>query len=812
MTLLSTDKTQASDSNLTSPTSADCSRAAALEARRQLTSSLTDKNEREAQTTAQPQSVGASPEVDRKYKEILAPQATSLKREIAVFHRLGYSVRVQDRVIPLPCDGIGLAKALKEESDKFTFPSTIGPRDLLEEQHGSDRELPRALSSKNGMVQISPYSMIATKIDQKTGLVVLYDHLSGDKAKVVFRRVVTLNDQGEICSRDAKKLSADLRWETKDHKLEHFFFIEGAKHEKVSTGVRPAASIMKDKVLPHRRLVALEGILSQYDMAIVITPTSQSNEEKLGKGGVANSVVVTLTKDSLKRLNGSPILVDGTICAIGLTRREDKEDSSTDDVSAPPETEKKLRDKYGNLLISDGDIAIAPAALITDNQPGQTVPLNFDLSPLGLDEIPGLIYVRPQFLLAHENERSIYTNLDDPILLQRARDSLHSLCQGITQAEELFGFRAGEKVRQINLVNGRTVNAYFNPGAVDAITVLDEFLRHDMQLSFLGVHETVHLVDELSQRKLSASLKPNFTSMLFGNRNFLETISEATWLPGVKVGGHAWDGPEELVASLVNSLTHPRWEQKISEQSPAFRQAYLGCLKNLAAELQKCPIIKADAPIVGLLDTRIALLETNSHPEPSSGLEAARLFWDRARDALPTNSYSQLLDSIKIDRRLGSLDAEDQAVERAILERDRAEKMRRHASNQATSAYGLLTELELTVRKLDSKSPDYSEKCAPLFAEMRAVSDQSLSSQREALSAWAAAQTNLINTCLKDEEKSAALQNLAEDRDSFERLLEKRRQMLEERLAEHEQGRHHTPIYFDRIGFILGELDDEKKN
>jgi hypothetical protein len=209
----------------------------------------------------------------------------------------------------------------------------------------------------------------------------------------------------------------------------------------------------------------------------------------------------------------------------------------------------------------------------------------------------------------------------------------------IRENEKLFGLRPGGIIKHINIVDTGGVNGWVLTNDERIVNITDEGIKQSPRL--IGTHESTHAIDlgvgsgstegELSQGELTITFNKmkitNLATLPIGGRfgavmqqPFLRDISESTFYQdnAKTAAGHAWDSPAELLASFVNSLQHPDWENNLKNKSFDFRKQYLDVMSSLGTALVDRPGVPATAPIHSLLDQRKAFLQEVQRNDPTA--------------------------------------------------------------------------------------------------------------------------------------------------------------------------------------------------
>ncbi len=74
-------------------------------------------------------------------------------------------------------------------------------------------------------------------------------------------------------------------------------------------------------------------------------------------------------------------------------------------------------------------------------------------------------------------------------------------------------------------------------------------------------------------------------------------------------GGHATDNSEEFLASLISSLLHPKWEEKVKSLGLDFQVRYYRSLRALSVNLASMADFSKNAPIISDVNNKLQTLE-----------------------------------------------------------------------------------------------------------------------------------------------------------------------------------------------------------
>lgn len=208
-------------------------------------------------------------------------------------------------------------------------------------------------------------------------------------------------------------------------------------------------------------------------------------------------------------------------------------------------------------------------------------------------------------------------------------EKIVAFCEGAKNAEIFFGFEVGDKVKRITLHNHPRIGvAFFS--MPDGMAFHSLLLNSEQDLRTWSFHETVHLVDYLTNFQLS---NEEFDKLYIEIRErypeFFIEVSEHNFLEELNIHAqnnredniklrHAGSDSKELVASLVSSLQEEHISDKLKIQSKEFLVYYQKCLEILKANLlAQSDIVNKDAPIHARINevleiTKLVILRAGS--------------------------------------------------------------------------------------------------------------------------------------------------------------------------------------------------------
>ncbi len=292
----------------------------------------------------------------------------------------------------------------------------------------------------------------------------------------------------------------------------------------------------------------------------------------------------------------------------------------------------RAKDKYNNTLIrsyrvNDADntvseyISINPPFLGAEPEQAQPQPWNFDLSPFGLPEVKGLLDIRPWPKNRKIGEYDLYTQQPGKELSETQLQWLTEVGRGQEAAEKLFGAKAGEQVKNMLLIHSEEKHGEAEGYLLDDTTIYSDTLMdtENRNVQLIGAHEAFHVIGknlELSDQGIENEISKFYYQEMF--TDFLPKLSESNFEKGLEETeyGHAQDNPEELFASLLNSVRSENWTERMAQADPEFRRRYVEALQAVTRDVKKCKKVSPSAPLLKLLKQRISALAPAS-PKPA---------------------------------------------------------------------------------------------------------------------------------------------------------------------------------------------------
>lgn len=254
---------------------------------------------------------------------------------------------------------------------------------------------------------------------------------------------------------------------------------------------------------------------------------------------------------------------------------------------------KEWADKLGNIHFTNTyedeagklieDVYITPKVAIADKQSKtpQESPIKLDLTYYGLGVLDSAWKQRVIPVGGYIGGNKEYCiNLDtESITLEDINNGVcAALATGSNTAERLFGVKAGSLVKNIVIFESEAEEAMFFPSAPNAIFIGDNIL-HSGSKQLVALNEATHLIDY--HYKISDGSFKEFALKLLSSKegkDFIITMREDKFLPGVKDMGHSPDEGEyqyqELFGAFVASLQHPKLEEKLKSLSAKDKELY----------------------------------------------------------------------------------------------------------------------------------------------------------------------------------------------------------------------------------------------
>lgn len=348
-----------------------------------------------------------------------------------------------------------------------------------------------------------------------------------------------------------------------------------------------------------------------------------------GKAGIVAPLQLSVTPKTVQLMEGRALEIHGFLESISLMTKDEAQGLQLgQDQRLRYDGKEILRDKYGNVIVPLYGFHFAtgkpffqgfkiyphyPLARDTQSVPVRTV--GVDLARFGFGDHRKLLAVQslaPTHMPDQNNPYFLYSTLpaDGP----PSKDVYDKAARLAARTEELFGFRPGERVKEIFLVPSNSWNATVRFANPSSFFIWDELFAdiREGRADFVVPHEVFHNFDVQS----GFSLEPGFIGFFerlieAADMELFDAIDEKNFFKTGK-GGHSADNVLEFFATLTNSITAPEWNERVAEMTPRVRGLYYHALKVLRKTLlAKRPEISS-APVFKILEDRIRALESGA--------------------------------------------------------------------------------------------------------------------------------------------------------------------------------------------------------
>jgi len=239
----------------------------------------------------------------------------------------------------------------------------------------------------------------------------------------------------------------------------------------------------------------------------------------------------------------------------------------------------------------------------------EIVALKVDLRAFGGGDLSGAFQTREAPLFVSTEHFSMYAY--DGIFPE-AKDMIAAqegaIKKGLDDVAKLFG-KPSTEISKILLLAGISPNAQVLLSQPDVVQIESQLFAKARLMSpefmrSIARHEAVHAADTEYHFARSPLVQAAF--LLMPDDGFALLDESRVYPHGF--GGHSADNPDEFLASFVNSLVRPDWEQWVAIQPNDFRKAYLLAAQGLEVSLHAQTKIPDDAPIRSLTADRIRFL------------------------------------------------------------------------------------------------------------------------------------------------------------------------------------------------------------
>lgn len=289
-----------------------------------------------------------------------------------------------------------------------------------------------------------------------------------------------------------------------------------------------------------------------------------------------------LVKNSIKKPEG-PIFIDGDVWVLNVVLPKNRQLAQCEFI-----------DKYGNYIkvytqkiLNDGleddytclSIIIRPS--FTEDEGGNTVPINIDLSRIGLD-IPNFLFQKTTPFVFEIDGLKIYSK--DRKLANHLRKEISFFVKGVRQAERLFGFSPGSFVKKVKLSSSGK-NAFVMSNMTDFVNVSVDLINYYNSVGKinpvdsifnLGMHETFHsILMNLFSKNQSLENQNLKDFLLTLNPSFFKELAEGLFIPAqYESAGHPWDNLDEFIATFLVVATHRLTPDVLKLKNDKFKELF----------------------------------------------------------------------------------------------------------------------------------------------------------------------------------------------------------------------------------------------
>lgn len=272
-------------------------------------------------------------------------------------------------------------------------------------------------------------------------------------------------------------------------------------------------------------------------------------------------------------------------------------------------------DKYGNAIapLLDTDqhtgeplfygFSVMPRYIFSANHETFMQSLGIDLSAFGFGDYPDLMRLRSLPLIdSKKHDLYAFHSMLSKADSENLKDACDKMKSQIEAAERLFGLTPGNIIKRVVATTPSQYAAFVRVTNPDTI-FFDEKILKDIQADKDGgviPHELFHAFDLKYEFSLESSFAEMFSLLKATDAELFTALNEK--------GGHSLDTVFEFSATLTNSVSAPDWEPKMQAMPARVQGLYFHALARLkAALIAKKPDI-VTAPIVSLIDERMASL------------------------------------------------------------------------------------------------------------------------------------------------------------------------------------------------------------
>ena len=448
---------------------------------------------------------------------------------------------------------------------KIPLYDSPSPFSIFENMQG-DATLTNNLDSNIAPVTLFGFSVVSEKVTEgshKNSIHVRLIDCLTKGAPVAFEAYVSPSDLPTFKKEFAEKISAEYRQRLPQWKAT-IDTITPMAHPEQYAGITYIPKVPSQKL----------DKLTDFKLSIAV--------DTAGRESTADHYVPI----DIDLLNNGSLSIHGSLQSIVLSRSipisEIKRDANDRLISINgSELYQHYIDDAGNIVsrvrstyvgAKKGDAAFETITIKIPNQYANSKEIAVDLKSLGLDKvtfpiqqngIPIIVKGNEQVPTFHSFEPLTSLGPKYPILIDKVKNGIQSGLQMLGQIDLSL-------VQHVVISQTFDENAYFARVNPSTIVVQDQVLKkHPAAALFVARHETFHLIDGTYNYSLSdGALKAFHESLLKRDdegKSFFTKINESTVYG--EFGGHAQENSRELFASLMNALSHPDYQKKLSHFS-----------------------------------------------------------------------------------------------------------------------------------------------------------------------------------------------------------------------------------------------------
>lgn len=584
--------------------------------------------------------IWAKPETEEILESMeIKEQAKIFAEQIGKYKKIGYKIKfarsldINFFVEDLKNGSDILLKELEQDTKqerKISLDYQDTPTKGL--KYFSPTDFSGELNSKGDVIEVVPFAIRSKKMRPGVIMIEVYHRLPTEKP-VIYSKIVTEDELSKM----AREIRVVLneKFNNSSQLQEKIDAVPVAS--EISAEEEPAYTLLKEKQFSAEQKRALQDVVY---FGIEVTPEGMPVD--LERGVVANVVSLKLSGKELEKI-GSPIKINGKIQTIQMLRKIPvfQIDEEAGMINNEPRFKISV-DQYGNVVQKSVELPVLkqenretategfeftlirpPAIFGKDTkQEIERKPVDFNIGNFQFANEQALLWGRVESPIAFggvNKEYGFFTNLNHQEVLQEFGPRFLHLYEGIKAAENLFGFKAGERLKNINIVRSNQDNAFVPVENLDTIIIFDRLIRQKNGFNVMttAFHEGVHCLDAqlgLSDGEFKNQFEKLREAVIKSNSGLLfERINEGNFFPE-GTGGHSQDNAEELLASFLNTFNIDKsgketWNNKISAFPQEVKNQYLETLKVLRLQFEKNAEIPKDAPIFKEIQAKVKFME-----------------------------------------------------------------------------------------------------------------------------------------------------------------------------------------------------------